>query len=124
MIQRIVNSRTGAEVAARAILADSPFTRMRGLLGRRSLPLGEAIILRPACSIHTIGMLFSIDVVFLNRDDVVLKVVPSLSTFRFSAARGAHTVIEMPGRALVDLDVKVGDKLTFAPDSDPSSPGT
>ena len=117
MIQRIVNSRTGEEIAARGILADNPLTRMRGLLGRRSLPAGEAIILMPASSIHTFFMLFSIDVVFLDRDDVVLKLVPNLSTFRFSGARGSRTVIEMSGRALADVDLKVGDRLTFEPAS-------
>jgi uncharacterized membrane protein (UPF0127 family) len=113
MKQRIVNTRTGEVVADRAILADNPFTRMRGLLARRSLPAGEAIILKPASSIHTMFMLFSIDVVFLDRSDVVLKVVPNLSTFRFSAARGGHTVIEMAGKALADFDLEVGDRLTF-----------
>jgi uncharacterized membrane protein (UPF0127 family) len=114
MEQRIVNTRTSEVIAPRAILADNPFSRMRGFLGRRSLPAGEAIILKPASSIHTILMLFSIDVIFLDRDDVVLKVVHDLSTFRFSAARGARTVIEMRGRALSELDLRVGDKLAFA----------
>lgn len=111
MHQRIVNSRTGETVADNAVLANNPLTRMRGLLGRKSLPAGEAIILRPASSIHTVFMLFAIDVIYLDRDDTVVKIVPRLAPFRFSAASGARSVIEMAAGGLSGVDLKVGDRL-------------
>jgi len=111
MRYEIKNTRTGQVVAADAFLAASPWARMRGLLGRASLPTGEAIILRPASSIHTAFMRFAIDVVFLDKDDRVLKVVRDLAPFRLSAARHARSVIEMAGGALKDVDLQAGDAL-------------
>lgn len=47
--------------------ADTPFARMRGLLGRCGLPAGEALLLAPCNAIHTLGMRFAIDVRFYDR---------------------------------------------------------
>ena len=107
------NERTGETVAGKAVLASSPLTRMKGLLGRKTLPRDEAIILRPASSIHTHFMRFALDVIYLDSEGEILKIVPNLVPFRFSAARRAHTVIEMVAGALSDKDLRVGDRLLF-----------
>ena len=109
----IKNTRNGQVVAGDAVLAANPFSRMRGLLGRAGLPPGEAIILRPASSIHTAFMRFAIDVVFLDKQNGVLKVVADLRPFRLSAARGAGSVIEMAAGATAKLDLMQGDALTI-----------
>jgi uncharacterized membrane protein (UPF0127 family) len=111
----ITHSRTGAVVAADAVLADSPLSRMKGLLGRRSMPANEAIILRPASSIHTLFMRFALDVIYLDREDTVVKVVPDLVPWRFSAASGGHTVIEMAAGATKGLGIEAGDRLVLTP---------
>ncbi len=49
-------------------VASSMFARMRGLIGRRELPAGHGLLIENCGSIHTIGMRFPIDVVFLDRD--------------------------------------------------------
>lgn len=116
MNDRILNLRTGDVIAQNAVTAANPFSRMRGLLGRRGLPDGEAVVLRPASSIHTMFMLFSIDVLFLDRNDTVIKYVRNLAPFRFSAARRAQTVIEMKGNFLTDFDLEVGDRLAIGQD--------
>ncbi len=113
MDYRILDQRTGEELASRAHLASSPLSRMRGLLGRRGLPPGEAIILRPASSIHTFFMRFSLDVIFLDRDGVVLKVVRDLVPYRLSSARKARDTIEFQAGALDGRDVQVGDRLAY-----------
>ena len=56
-------------------VARTSFTRMRGLLGRRGLAEGEGLLLQPAGSIHTFFMRFPIDVVFLDREQRVVRVV-------------------------------------------------
>jgi uncharacterized protein len=113
---RIINQRTGETIAKSAEVASNPLVRMRGLLGRRSMASGEAIILRPASSIHTMFMLFSIDVIYVDSADVVVKIVRNLAPFRFSAALAAHTAIEMAGGCLTTTDLSVGDRLIFEPD--------
>jgi uncharacterized protein len=111
---RIVNSRTGQVLADSALMADSPLLRMKGLLGRASLTVGEAIILQPASSIHTHFMRFTIDVIYLNRELEVVKVVRALKPFRFSAARRSHTVIELAENATDAMDLRAGDRLTIS----------
>src|SRR5262245_53197207 len=80
----------GQVLCERCIVADSVFRRLRGLLGRRSLSPGDGIVLRPGWSVHTIFMLFSIDVVFLDGNQVVVKVVRNLKPWRAATCRGAR----------------------------------
>jgi len=113
MQYRIANSRTGQIVAEHAELAQSPLKRMKGLLGKKGLAPDEAIILRPASSIHTVFMRFAIDVIYIDRDNKVVKVVRDLVPYRFSAAKGAKTVIEMMTGATTTTDLQPGDQLTM-----------
>jgi uncharacterized membrane protein (UPF0127 family) len=110
MTHRVVNERTGEVIAAAAWLADKPWPRMVGLLGRSGLTVDEAIILRPGPSIHTMFMRFALDVLFLSREGQVLKVVRAMKPFRFAAARRAQDCIEMQAGCLAE-DVLPGDQL-------------
>jgi len=86
----------GTVVCERCLLAETPLARMRGLLGRSSLPAGEGLLLRPAASIHMAFMRFPIDAVFLDSADRVVKVVAELKPWRMAACRGARAVLELP----------------------------
>jgi uncharacterized membrane protein (UPF0127 family) len=101
----------GIVVCERCTIADSPLPRMRGLLGRRSLPSDEGILLRPAGSIHTFFMNFPIDAVFLDRDRRVLRVVESVRPWRTAAARGAHAVLELRAGESARRGIAAGDVL-------------
>jgi uncharacterized membrane protein (UPF0127 family) len=85
----------GRVVCERCMVADRALTRLRGLLGRRTLPPGEGILLRPAPSIHTWFMRFPIDAVFLGPELEVLAVRPELPAWRIAASRGARAVLEL-----------------------------
>ena len=113
MYQRISVERSGALISPRAKLAIDPWSRMKGLLGRRDLPGGEGIILRPSSSIHMMFMAFAIDVVYTDRDDRVIKIVRDLKPWRLSAARGAHSTIELKSGVLDGLDIQTGDRLLY-----------
>jgi len=84
---------------------------MRGLLGRASLAPDEGMLFRPAGSIHTLFMRFPIDVVFCDRELVVLKVVPALPPWRSAGARGAKVVVELAPGAAAGLEP--GDRLAL-----------
>jgi uncharacterized membrane protein (UPF0127 family) len=101
----------GSVVCERCVVATSPLTRMRGLLGRSNLPHGEGIFLRPASSVHTAFMRFPIDVVFVDRDLVVLKVVPSLPAWRTSGCRGAKATFELAAGEAERRGVTTGTRL-------------
>jgi uncharacterized protein len=111
----IRNARTGHVVAEKAVLANSPLSRMKGLLGRGSMPHTEAIILRPAASIHTVFMRFALDIIYLDREDRIVKVVANLVPYRFSSAKKAHTVLEMTSGATAGMDLQTGDQLLMEP---------
>jgi len=89
----------GRTVCERCARAESPFQRMRGLLGRRALDPGEGILLRPAGSIHTAFMRFAIDVVFVDGEGTVVRVVDSIPPWRAAGAKGAKAVVELPAGA-------------------------
>jgi uncharacterized protein len=77
------------------VVADSFATRLRGLLGRRSLPAGEGMLIRRESSVHTFFMRFAIDVVFLDAEGRVLRVDENVGPWRLKACRGARSVLEL-----------------------------
>ena len=84
-----------AVVCDRCELADSAWTRLRGLIGRARLEPGDGLMLRPASAIHTSFMRFPIDAVFLDDELRVLRVREGLRPWRAAAARGATAVLEL-----------------------------
>jgi uncharacterized membrane protein (UPF0127 family) len=96
-------------------VADSTLRRLRGLLGRRGLRDGEGIVLRPAWSIHTAFMRFPIDVVFLDHDQVVLRIERALRPFRTASCRGAREIVELGADECTRRGLEAGDRVTWAP---------
>jgi uncharacterized protein len=101
----------GRIVCERCVLADTALARMRGLLGRSSLPSGEGILLRPASSVHTAFMRFAIDAVFLDPELRVVKIASDLRPWRTAARRKAHAVLELPSGEAARLRLEPGDRL-------------
>jgi uncharacterized membrane protein (UPF0127 family) len=107
----IINITRGTIVCEDAVLADRPLQRLRGLLGREALPVGEGLLLYPAPSIHTAFMRFPIDVVFLDRESVVVRVIDRLPPWRAAKAQRARSVLELPAGECARCGVQVGDWL-------------
>ena len=105
----------GSTVCERCLLAETPLTRLRGLLGRAGLERGEGILLRPASSIHMFFMRFPIDAVFLNADNRVLRVAADLRPWRVAGCRGAKAVVELAAGECARLGLRPGDVLTLKP---------
>jgi uncharacterized membrane protein (UPF0127 family) len=87
---------------------------MRGLLGRRTLPVDEGLLLRPAWSIHTAFMQFPIDVVFVDHDQVVIRIRHSLRPFKTASCRGAREVVELAAGECAKRGLDVGDRVAWA----------
>ncbi len=85
----------GRIVCERVVVADRAHRRMRGLLGRKYLRQGEGMVLRPGWSIHTAFMRFPIDAVFLDADQVVIRIEHEVGPWRTVSCRGAREVVEM-----------------------------
>lgn len=107
-----ITTRDGREVAGRCLLATNAWDRLRGLVGRRALAPGEGLLLRPAASIHTLGLRFAIDAVFCDRELTVIDVVRDLRPGRVAARRGAQVVLELAAGAAEGIEP--GDGLVVA----------
>jgi uncharacterized membrane protein (UPF0127 family) len=101
----------GRALCEKCVVAENPFTRLRGLLGRRGLGTGEGLLLRPSPSIHTWFMRFAIDVVFLDAELRVLRVTQAVRPWRFAGCRGARAVLELASGEASARGVGVGDRL-------------
>jgi uncharacterized membrane protein (UPF0127 family) len=101
----------GSIVCERCVRADTALARMKGLLGRRGLPRGEGILLRPASSVHMAFMRFPIDAVFLDRELRVVKVAADLRPWRAAGSRSAKAVLEIPAGEAGRRRLSVGDLL-------------
>ena len=112
MSTTISNARTGAVIASAAEIADTRAKRRRGLLGRDGLDPGAALVLRPCFMIHTLSMRFAIDVIFLDSEGVVVRVVERLGPGRIAIAR-ARSVVELAAGTIAARGVAVGDRLYF-----------
>jgi hypothetical protein len=83
-------------------------------MGRRSLPEGGALLITPCASVQTLFMRFAIDIVFLDGDGRVVKVVPALKPYRVAfGGRGAHSALELPAGVAAERGIAVGDRLVW-----------
>lgn len=99
-------------VATEIEVADTTWKRFMGLMGRPEQPPGSGLLLDPCGSIHMFFMKFALDVIFLSRDDHVVKVVRGIQPWRIAGARGAHKAVEMAAGELTQ-DIDDGDQLRF-----------
>ena len=118
---RALNARTGESLGEQVRCAHTWWTRLVGLLGTRDLPISHGVWLRPCQGVHTLGMRYPIDVVFLDRKSRVSKIATRLRPYRFCLARrGVNSVLELPAGTLDSKDLRVGDSIVFEPVSSAS----
>jgi uncharacterized membrane protein (UPF0127 family) len=111
----VLLARGGSVVCERCEVADTVFTRMRGLLGRQGLPRGHGLLIEPTWSVHTWFMRFPIDVVFLDRDLTVLAIRSHLVPWRGAARLRARSALELAAGECDRLRLRVGDRLVASP---------
>lgn len=105
-------------VATEAMLADTYFQRLIGLLGKtkRWAQLGRGLWIVPSRGVHTIGMMFPIDLIFLSSEKQVVHVEEHLRPFRISkVSLKATSVLELPPHTIYRSGTQVGDVLEIAP---------
>jgi uncharacterized membrane protein (UPF0127 family) len=106
------NSTRGTELAGRVLVADRWWERLRGLIGQPPLPAGDGVLLDPCKSVHTWGMRYPIDVVFLDAEDRVVALYPALPPRRVTRLhRGARAALELPADTLGPTGTRPGDVL-------------
>jgi uncharacterized membrane protein (UPF0127 family) len=108
-----VRNAAGDVVCERCEVPKSSFARARGLLGRSGLEPGGGMLIDAAPSVHMFFMRFPIDVVFLDRDRKVVRVVHGLRPWRVAGARRAVAALELPAGAAAEAGIEKGDVLSL-----------
>jgi len=99
-------------IGTRIAVADTAFTRLIGLLGRRGLERDAGLWIRPSSGVHTFGMLFPIDVIALDGKLRVCAAWQRLRPWRISGVSwGIHSVIELPAGSIERINIQRGDQL-------------
>ena len=115
----LVVTRTQRPLASNVTIAKTWWSKMAGLLGRSHLPANEGLLLPGCRSIHTCGMRFAIDAVFVDRGWQVVALKPNLVPWRLVwPVWKAWGVIELASGSLQHTDVKAGDWLRLIEPTD------
>jgi uncharacterized membrane protein (UPF0127 family) len=96
-----------------ADIADTSEKRRTGLLKHTGLAPGEGLWIVPCEAVHTIGMKFAIDVVYLSKQKKVLKIRDNMGKWQMSMCLRAHSVLELPAGRAAETGTEVGDQLEF-----------
>ncbi len=94
-------------------MANTSATRRKGLLKHTGLEPGEGLWIAPCEGVHTFGMKFTIDVVFLNKNKKVVKTSPNMVKRRIAFSFRAYSVLELPAGTLALTGTVAGDQLEF-----------
>jgi hypothetical protein len=110
---RVSNLTRNTILATCMEVADSGPKRNKGLLGRERLSTGEGLWIIPCEAVHTFWMRFPIDLVYLDSQKRIRKLVSEVPAWRLSACLRAHSVLELPPGTIRDTQTQPGDTLEF-----------
>jgi uncharacterized protein len=93
-------------------VADTTFTRMKGLIGRMKLRFDDGIWLVPSSGIHTMGVMFPLDLIYLDENLKVVHAIEYFPTFSISPLRTkSASVLELPTHTIYSSQTQPGDQL-------------
>jgi uncharacterized membrane protein (UPF0127 family) len=111
-IVSVMNDTRATLIGDRVEVANTSFGRLVGLLGRRNLAPGGGLWIRPSSGVHTVGMLFPIDVVGLDKKLTVIKLWKNLVPYRVTSVSWTiNSVIELPSGRIAEAGIQIGDSL-------------
>ncbi len=109
---RAVNRTRNTVLMTNGCGAGNAWSRLRGLLGHPPLQPGEGLMLRGEKAIHTVGMGFPIDVLFLDRAGCVVHLIPNMIPLRLSPfVSRAADVLELPAGTIAQTGTALGDQI-------------
>jgi len=111
---RVVNRSRGTTLATRVEVATSSWARARGVMGRRSLPEGFGLVIAPCGAVHLFLVHVPLDIVHLDADGMVLRVVSLRPWSVGPRVRGSAVVVEVPAGAAARAETRAGDVIVLA----------
>lgn len=110
------NETSQSNVCGNATLADTAMTRLFGLLGKRVLEEEAGLLIRPSSGVHTWAMSMAIDVLALDKDNVVIGAYEHVKPWRVCGlSLRTKSVLELPAGRISRCQVAVGDRLQVQP---------
>ncbi len=101
-------------IASKIKIADNFVTRLVGLLNRKSLDSDEGLLIIPSNSIHSFGMRFDFDAVFLDKNNKVVHLIEKMKPCRLSPlVKKSKSVLELAPGIISAVNIKIGDVLSF-----------
>lgn len=94
---------------------DSAWERLRGLLGRPALTADNALWIAPCNSVHCFFMGYTIDLVYLDQQQTIIKTVANLKPWGVSACIKAKSVVEMAAGSISKFGLATGATLVWQP---------
>lgn len=92
--------------------ADTTFARLKGLIGRLKLRFDEGLWIVPSCGVHTLGVLFPLDLIYLDENHRVIQLIEHFPRFRIAPLRAqAASVLELPTHTIYSSQTQQGDQL-------------
>lgn len=96
----------------RVTAADTSFTRLKGLIGRLHLRSDEGIWVVPSSGVHTLGVFFPLDLIYLDESQQVIELIEYFPRFRIAPIRiHAASVLELPQHTIYSSQTQKGDRL-------------
>lgn len=112
---RAINATSHKDLANNLVMAVSILDRMKGLLGKKTMSTGEGMWVKPCMGIHTFGMKFPIDAVFLNKENKIVAINKDLQPNHMTSIHlDAASVLELPAGTVDSTSTAIGDKLEFS----------
>jgi uncharacterized membrane protein (UPF0127 family) len=116
ILVRIINKTRNTTLAEKAQIANTFFSRGKGLLGRSGLTEGQGLVITNCSSVHTFFMRFKIDIVFLGRNNRVVGLAKSLAPARLAGyPLKARLAVELPAGILAKTNTQKGDEIVVEP---------
>lgn len=95
------------------LLANSYLSRLRGLLGKKQLSDSEGLLLKRCATVHTVGMRYPLDLVFMDKRGKVLKCQEGVKPFRTAGVRGAYYTLELNQGMIRKQSITVDDRFVW-----------
>ena len=113
-MQQLFNKTKNTIIVGNLLVADCFWSRLKGLMGKRDMLENDGLLIVPCNSVHSMFMRFPIDLLFLDRDLNIIKIIESFKPWKATPIfRGCHQVIELRAGVAAKKGVSANDKLVI-----------
>lgn len=110
---KMKNDTKGTVVADQVFIADTFLKRLQGLLGKPPLTAIQGLVIKPCNSVHTVGMGYPIDVLFLDDSHRIVQIAVAMLPGSVKIVLGSSYVVELAASRAQESSCSVGDKISL-----------